>query len=263
MSIKTFETLQVERDGRVTRLWLNRPAVRNAFNAVMVRELRKALEDVRRDDEVRVVVLSGRGSSFCSGADLNWMREIIDFTYEQNLGETMELAEALHELYSLPKPTVARVNGPAIGGGTGFVSACDIVVASTEARFGLSEVKIGVVPAAISPYVVRRMGESRARQYFLTGERFDGRRAAEIGLANIVAEPAGLDAAVEAVVGSLLSSGPEALASAKELLRRVPGMDFGEAKRFTAEMIARLRVSEEAQEGMAAFLEKRKPKWAG
>lgn len=263
MSIKTFETLQVERDGRVTRLWLNRPAVRNAFNAVMVRELRKALEDVRRDDEVRVVVLSGRGSSFCSGADLNWMREIINFTYEQNLGETMELAEALHELYSLPKPTVARVNGPAIGGGTGFVSACDIVVASTEARFGLSEVKIGVVPAAISPYVVRRMGESRARQYFLTGERMDGRRALEVGLANIVAEPAGLDAAVEAVVGSLLSSGPEALASAKELLRRVPGMDFGEAKRFTAEMIARLRVSEEAQEGMAAFLEKRKPKWAG
>lgn len=263
MSIKTFETLQVERDGRVTRLWLNRPAVRNAFNAVMVRELRKALEDVRRDDEVRVVVLSGRGSSFCSGADLNWMREIISFTYEQNLGETMELAEALHELYSLPKPTVARVNGPAIGGGTGFVSACDIVVASTEARFGLSEVKIGVVPAAISPYVVRRMGESRARQYFLTGERMDGRRALEVGLANIVAEPAGLDAAVEAVVGSLLSSGPEALASAKELLRRVPGMDFGEAKRFTAEMIARLRVSEEAQEGMAAFLEKRKPKWAG
>jgi methylglutaconyl-CoA hydratase len=263
MSLKTFETLQVERDGRVTRLWLNRPAVRNAFNAVMVRELRKVLEDVRRDDEVRVVVLSGRGSSFCSGADLNWMREIISFTYEQNLGETMELAEALHELYSLPKPTVARVNGPAIGGGTGFVSACDIVVASTEARFGLSEVKIGVVPAAISPYVVRRMGESRARQYFLTGERMDGRRALEVGLANIVAEPAGLDAAVEAVVGSLLSSGPEALASAKELLRRVPGMDFGEAKRFTAEMIARLRVSEEAQEGMAAFLEKRKPKWAG
>jgi methylglutaconyl-CoA hydratase len=260
---QTFETLQVERDGRVVRLWLNRPAVRNAFNAVMVRELRKALEDVRRDDEVRVVVLSGRGSSFCSGADLNWMREIISFTYEQNLGETMELAEALHELYSLPKPTVARVNGPAIGGGTGFVSACDIVVASTEARFGLSEVKIGVVPAAISPYVVRRMGESRARQYFLTGERMDGRRALEVGLANIVAEPAELDAAVEAVVGSLLSSGPEALASAKELLRRVPGMDFGEAKRFTAEMIARLRVSEEAQEGMAAFLEKRKPKWAG
>lgn len=262
MRSRTFETLQVERDGRVVRLWLNRPAVRNAFNAVMVRELRKALEDVRRDDEARVVVLSGRGSAFCSGADLNWMREIIDFTYEQNLGETMDLAEALHELYSLPKPTVARVNGPAIGGGTGFVSVCDIVVASTEARFGLSEVKIGVVPAAISPYVVRRMGESRARQYFLTGERFDGRRAAEIGLANIVAEPAGLDAAVEAVVGSLLSSGPEALASAKELLRRVPGMDFEECKRFTAEMIARLRVSAEAQEGMAAFLKKRKPKWA-
>jgi len=263
MSAKSFETLQVERDGRVVRLWLNRPAVRNAFNAVMIRELRRALEDVRRDDQARVVVLSGRGPSFCSGADLNWMREIIDFSYEQNIGETMELAEVLHEIYSLPKPTVARVNGPAIGGGTGFVSVCDIVVASTEARFGLSEVKIGVVPAAISPYVVRRMGESRARQYFLTGERFDGRRAAEIGLANIVAEPEGLDGTVEAVVSSLLSSGPEALAGAKELLRRVPGMGFEEAKRFTAEMIARLRVSDEAQEGMAAFLEKRKPRWSG
>lgn len=262
MTDRAYETLQVEHDGRVVRLWLNRPEVRNAFNAVMIRELRAALEDIRGDKAARVVVLSGRGTAFCAGADLNWMREIISFTYEQNLGETLELAGALHDLYALPKPTIARVNGPAIGGGTGFVSACDIVVASTEARFGLSEVKIGVVPAAISPYVLRRMGESRARQYFLTGERMDGRRALEVGLANILAEPDKLDGTVEAVIESLLSSGPEALASAKELLRRVPGMDFEEAKRFTAEMIARLRASAEAQEGMAAFLEKRKPKWA-
>lgn len=262
MSAKTFQTIQVEREGRVVRLWLNRPEVRNAFNAVMIRELREALEDVRRDEASRVVVLSGRGTAFCAGADLNWMREIIRFSYEQNLEESLDLAGALHDLYALPKPTIARVNGPAIGGGTGFVSACDIVVASTEAKFGLSEVKIGVVPAAISPYVVRRMGESRARQYFLTGERLDARRALEIGLVNIIAEPGKLDETVDACVGSLLSSGPEALASAKELLRRVPGMDFEEAKRFTAEMIARLRVSAEAQEGMAAFLEKRKPKWA-
>ena len=262
MSGGSYETLTVERGGRVARVWLDRPAVRNAFDAVMIRELRRGLEELGRDDGVRVVVLSGRGPAFCAGADLNWMREIVRFSYERNLEESLDLAGALHDLYALPKPTVARVHGPAIGGGTGFVSACDIVVASTEAVFGLSEVKIGVVPAAISPYVIRRMGESRARQYFLTGERLDGRRAHETGLANIVAAPGELDGAVEAVVASLLSSGPEALASAKELLRRVPGMDFEEAKRFTAEMIARLRVSAEAQEGMAAFLEKRKPKWA-
>jgi methylglutaconyl-CoA hydratase len=262
MSGKSYRTIEAERDGRVGRIWLARPDVRNAFNAVMIGELREALGALAADDSVRVIVLSGRGTAFCAGADLAWMREIVRFSREQNLRESLDLAECLHDVYSVPKPTVARVNGPAIGGGTGFVSACDIAVASTEARFGLSEVKIGVVPAAISPYVVRRIGESRARQYFLTGERFDGRRAAEIGLVNIAVEPGDLDARVGEIVSSLLSSGPEALAKAKELLTRVPGMSFPEAKRYTAEMIAGLRVSAEAQEGMAAFLEKRKPKWS-
>jgi methylglutaconyl-CoA hydratase len=262
MSGKSYRTIEAERDGRVGRIWLARPEVRNAFNAVMIGELREALGALAADDSVRVIVLSGRGTAFCAGADLAWMREIVRFSREQNLREALDLAECLHDVYSVPKPTVARVNGPAIGGGTGFISACDIAVASTEARFGLSEVKIGVVPAAISPYVVRRIGESRARQYFLTGERFDGRRAAEIGLVNIAVEPGDLDARVGEIVSSLLSSGPEALAKAKELLTRVPGMSFPEAKRYTAEMIAGLRVSAEAQEGMAAFLEKRKPKWS-
>jgi methylglutaconyl-CoA hydratase len=236
--------------------------VRNAFNAVMIGELREAIASLAADEGIRVIVLSGRGSAFCAGADLAWLREIVRFSYEQNLRESLDLAECLHELYSVAKPTVARVNGPAIGGGTGFVSACDIVVASTEAQFGLSEVKIGVVPAVISPYILRRIGESRARQFFLTGERFDARRALEIGLVNVVAEPGDLDRTVEELVASLLSSGPEALAKAKELLARVPILSFAEARRYTAEMIAGLRVSAEAQEGMAAFLEKRKPKWS-
>lgn len=257
-----YQTILAERDGRVGRIWLNRPGVRNAFNAVMIGELRDALRSLAGDAAVRVIVLSGKGASFCAGADLAWMRDIVRFSRDQNLRESLDLAECLHDVYAVPKPTVARVNGPAIGGGTGFVSACDIAVASTGARFGLSEVKIGVVPAAISPYVLRRIGESRARQYFLTGERFDARRAEEIGLVNIVVEPGELDAKVEEIVSSLLSSGPEALAKAKELLTRVPGMDFAEAKRYTAEMIAGLRTSAEAQEGMAAFLEKRKPKWS-
>ncbi|MDP2915184.1 MAG: enoyl-CoA hydratase-related protein [Candidatus Aminicenantes bacterium] len=262
MSDKRYETISVEREGKLARLWLDRPDVHNAFNSAMIRELRAALRELREDAAVRVVVLSGKGKSFCAGADLNWMREIIRFSYEQNLQESLELADFLYELYALPKPTIARVNGAAIGGGAGFLSACDIVVASAEAKVGLSEVKIGLVPACIAPYIVRRIGESLARQYFLTGERIDAHRALEIGLANAVVEEVRLDAKVEEIAWLLLSSGPEALAGCKELLRRVPGMGFEEAKRFTAEMIAGLRVSREGQEGMAAFLEKRKPKWA-
>jgi methylglutaconyl-CoA hydratase len=257
-----FRTILIERDGRVARVWFDRPDVRNAFNAVMIVELRTALRALAADDAVRIVVLSGKGPSFCAGADLAWMREGGEVPREENLRETLDLADCLHDLYALPKPTVARINGPAIGGGTGFLAACDIAVASTDARFGLSEVKIGVVPAAISPYVLRRIGESRARQYFLTGERFDALRAEAIGLVNAAVPPAELDATVEAIATSLLSSGPEALAKAKELITRVPGMSFEEAKRYTAEMIADLRTSAEAQEGMTAFLEKRKPKWS-
>jgi methylglutaconyl-CoA hydratase len=257
-----YQTILAERDGPVGRVWLNRPEVRNAFNAVMIGELRDALRALADDEAIRVIVISGRGTSFCAGADLAWMRDIVHFSKEQNMRESLDLAECLYDVYAVRKPTVARVNGPAIGGGTGFVCACDIAVASTEARFGLSEVKIGVVPAAISPYVLRRIGESRARQYFLTGERFDALRAREIGLVNLAVAPAELDRKVEELVSSLLSSGPEALAKAKELLTRVPGMGFAEAKRYTAEMIAGLRTSAEAQEGMAAFLGKRKPKWS-
>jgi len=261
MKEKAYETLLVSREGQVARLWLNRPNVHNAFNAVMIRELRAAVRALGIDPSVRVVVLSGKGTSFCAGADLNWMRDIVHFSYEQNLGESLELAEFLYDLFSLPKPTIARVQGAAIGGGAGFLSACDIVLASSEATFGLSEVKLGLVPACIAPYVLRRTGERWARQYFLTGERFDARRALEIGLINSVTAPDELDARVEALISQLLSSGPEASAKAKDLIARVPGMALEEAKVFTAEMIARLRVSPEGQEGMAAFLEKRKPRW--
>jgi methylglutaconyl-CoA hydratase len=168
----------------------------------------------------------------------------------------------MHRIYVLSKPTVARINGATIGGGNGLFSACDIAIASDRAKFGLSEVKIGLVPAAISPYVMRRIGESAAHELFLTGERFDARRALELGLVNKVVPHEELDVKVEEVVRLLLSSGPEAIASCKELLQKVPNMTDAEAKVYTAELIARLRVSQEGQEGMAAFLEKRKPKWA-
>jgi methylglutaconyl-CoA hydratase len=261
MAERKFETIVFSCQASVARITLNRPQVHNAFNSPMIRELTAAFEETKADPSARVVVLTGAAESFCAGADLNWMREIIRYSYDQNLRESREVADLMHRIYTLPKPTVARVNGAAIGGGNGLLSACDIVVASERAKFGLSEVKIGLVPAAISPYVIRRIGESAARQYFLTGERFDARRAFELGLANSVVPHDGLDDKVGEIVRFLLSSGPEALASCKELLHRVPAMSLEEAKTYTAEMIARLRVSQEGQEGMAAFLEKRKPSW--
>lgn len=245
----------------MARICLNRPEVHNAFNSLMISELDDAFEKAKASQSIRVVILTGQGKSFCAGADINWMREIIHYSYEQNLEESLHLAELLHKIYIFPKATVAMVNGTAIGGGTGFLSACDIAVASEEARFGLSEVKIGLVPAAISPYVIRRIGECKAREYFLTGKRISARKAFEIGLINEVVSQKKLKEKEEEITKLLLSSGPEAIAACKDLIGKVPGMSFEEVKTFTARMIANLRISKEGQEGMAAFLEKRKPKW--
>ncbi len=261
MTEHEFQTILLTLDRKVAWVTFNRPEVHNAFNAAMIAELAEVFERLKNDESVRMIVLTGEGQSFCAGADINWMREIIDYSYEQNLQESLHLAEALHRLYTLPKPTVAMVNGTAIGGGNGFLSACDIAVAAEEAQFGLSEVKIGLVPAAISPYVMRKIGESKAREYFLTGKRIPARKAQEIGLVNEVVPRKQLENTVEDLANLLLTSGPEALSSCKELIFRVPLLSLEEAKEFTARMIANLRISEEGQEGMAAFLEKRKPKW--
>ncbi len=257
-----YQTILLALDNKIARITLNRPDVHNAFNATMISEIADALDRIKSDRSVHVVVLTGKGKSFCAGADINWMREIIHYTYEQNLEESLQLAEVLHKLYTLPKPTVAMVNGTAIGGGNGFLSACDIAIATEEAKFGLSEVKIGLVPAAISPYVIRKIGESKAREYFLTGKRITAFMAQEIGLINEVVPGEQLDEKVEELIDLLLTSGPEALANCKELIFRVPQMSLEEAKDFTARMIANLRISEEGQEGMTSFLEKRKPKWS-
>lgn len=258
----TFQTIRMEVDAKVARITFARPEVHNAFNAAMIAELARAFDRVKAEASVRVVVLTGEGKSFCAGADINWMREIIDYSYEQNLSESLLLAETLYKLYSLPKPTVAMVNGTAIGGGNGFLSACDIAVAAEEAHFGLSEVKIGLVPAAISPFVIRKIGESKAREYFLTGKRIPARKAEEIGLVNQVVPGEKLAETVEELVRLLLTSGPQALANCKELIFQVSRMSLEEVKEFTARMIANLRISEEGQEGMASFLEKRKPNWS-
>jgi len=257
-----YKTILIDLEPPVARIILNRPEVHNAFNAAMIRELISALEEIKNRTEIRVLVLTGQGKSFCAGADLNWMREIINYSFEENLRESRELAELIYQLDQLSLPTIARINGATIGGGNGFHAACDIAIASEEALFSLSEVKIGLIPAVISPYVIRRIGESRARQYFLTGERISAKRAEEIGLVHRVVPASSLDEAVEETIRMLLSSGPQAIRRSKEIIQKVPTMSLEEAKEYTARIIAELRISPEGQEGMAAFLEKRKPIWA-
>ena len=263
MSDEKYETILVSQKDSVARITLNRPKVHNAFNEAMVAELYRAFADASQEEGIRVVVITGKGRSFCAGADLNWMRRVKDYSFQDNLQESKQLAELMYTIYSLPLPTIARVNGAAIGGGAGLVAACDLVIAVQTARFSLSEVKLGLVPAVISPYVLRRVGESACREFFLTGERLTAEKAMRFGLVNEVVPPERLDRAVEERVSQLLTSGPRALHTCKEILRQVPGMSFQEAKAYTAEIIASLRISQEGQEGMSAFLEKRKPNWSG
>ena len=257
----SFQTIEVRREDKVAWISLNRPDVRNAFNEVMIGELIQAIDAVQEDDAVRVVVLTGKGKAFCAGADLNWMKKMKAFTYEENLKDALELAELMFRLYHLPKPTIARVNGASIGGSNGLVAACDIAIASHRAEFSMSEVKIGLVPACIGPYVLKKVGENACRALFLTGERISADQAKAAGLVNDVVTHSNLSKRVEEKVSSLITSGPHALAVSKELINKISFMSLEEAKEYTARVIAELRSGDEAQEGMAAFLEKRRPGW--
>ncbi len=256
-----LDTVRVEREETVARVVLDRPEIRNAFNETMIRELLEVLASLRDEGGLRVLVLTGEGKAFCAGADLHWMRSVVDYTREESYRDSLNLAHLMRELYTFPKPVVGRINGSAIGGGTGLVAACDIALAAEEAVFSFSEVKIGLVPAVISPYVLRRVGERYGREYFLTGKRLSAREAEACGLVNRVVPRADLDAEVDSCVGDLATSGPRALAAAKHLVRTVSEMSLDEAGPATAEMITELRMSEEGQEGMRAFLERRRPAW--
>jgi methylglutaconyl-CoA hydratase len=257
-----LERLEVELDGPVARVWLSREDIRNAMDGLMVTELRKTLFDFGTVDRVRVIVLGGRGRAFCAGGDLAWMKAAVNFGREDNLREAQALADLFFTVYNSPKPVVARVHGAALGGGAGLVAACDIPVAALGTEFGFTEVRLGIIPAVISPYVVGKIGESAARELFLTGERFEAVRACEIGLVRAAVPPEDLDAAVDERVKELLQAGPRAVAEAKALIREVAWKRVEDVQRYTVERIADLRVSPEGQEGMRAFLEKRKPSWS-
>ena len=247
--------------GPVTTLTLNRPDVRNAFNEDLIRELTEWAESVTPDGTVRVAILQGAGSVFCAGADVNWMSKMVGYSREENLDDARRAAGMLHALDSVPVPLVGRIHGAALGGGSGLAAVCDVVVAAEDAVFGFTEVTLGILPAMISPYVVRRVGLSAARELCLTGERFSAARAHQIGLVHEVVAAERIDLAVQRHVQLFLKAAPSAVARTKMLLSDVHGRRPSDVMALTVDAIATQRVSEEGQEGLRAFLEKRAPKW--
>jgi len=260
--MKTYTTLAFEQSGAIGTVWLNRPQIHNAFNEAMITEILDIFTEVNGLDDLRVVLLRGRGKSFCAGADLNWMRDVATYEYEQNLKESLQLSACMYAIYTCKKPTIAVVHGAAIGGANGLLAACDLAYCLEDTTFSLSEVKIGIVPACISPYVIKRVGEARARELMLTGKRIKGPEAEAKGLVNKSLKETELDACVQDVVNLLLSSGPQAISHCKDLIYKVSNtLSLEEALPYTARMIADIRASAEGQEGMAAFLGKRKANW--
>ncbi|HRP98210.1 MAG TPA: enoyl-CoA hydratase/isomerase family protein [Rhodocyclaceae bacterium] len=257
-----YETLEIERTGGIATVWMNRPDVHNAFNAQLIADLTAACRALEADDAVRVVVLAGRGKSFSAGADLNWMKAAAQASVEENLDDARRLAGMLRALAELAKPTIARVHGAALGGGMGLASACDICVAADRAVFATSEVKFGIIPSAISPYVIRAIGERQAGRYFQTAERITAARAAEIGLVHELVAAEQLDAKVHELVAALLEGGPKAQGAAKALIRAVANRPIDDdVVEDTARRISSLRATPEAKEGLDAFLSKRAAAW--
>ena len=257
-----YETLTIGVADKVATVTLNRPDLRNAFNEQAIAELALAFDELGRNELVRAIVLAANGSAFCAGADLNWMKKMAAYSHDENLADASRLADMLRTIYLCPKPTVAKVQGDCYAGGMGLVAACDIVVAAVGVNFCLSEVKLGLIPATISPYVIKAMGEQAARRYFLTAERFDAAAALRMGFAHEVVEPDALDTTVASLVKALASNSPHAVMEAKKLVREVVNAPVTDALLLdTAGRIAAIRASSEGREGVASFLEKRKPAW--
>ena len=255
-------SLRSEREAGVLTLALARPDVRNALDETLIGELRTAIDAASVDTSIRVVVLSGDGKSFCAGADIGYMQRLSSFGHAENLVDAQQLSDLFLAISSCSKPVIAKVHGAAIGGGVGLVAAADIVIAAEGTRFALTEVRLGILPAVISPFVLRRLGPAKCRHLFLTGERFAARRALEIGLCDVVVSADELDAAVDATVQNLRAGGPDAQSACKRLLDEIGPLDVASAAARTPEFIAAQRATDEAKEGFAAFFEKRPAKWA-
>ena len=257
----TDSKMTVLREGSTARVRLTNPDRHNAFDDGLIADLTAAFKDLAEADDVRAIVLESEGRSFSAGADLNWMKRVAGYSQEQNIEDARGLAEMLRTINFCPKPVIARVQGAAFGGGVGLISCCDIAIGASRASFSLSEVKLGIIPSAISPYVVAAIGQRAARRYFVTAERFDAAMALRIGLLHEVVEEDALDAAVDAVIEAINGVGPNAATEAKALAFAVDRPIVAEVIEDTVQRIARLRATPEAKEGMSAFLEKRKPNW--
>jgi len=257
-----YDTLEILVADKIATITLNRPQLRNAFNEDAIADLTMAFDEASQDADVRAIVLAANGPAFCAGADLNWMKKMAGYSPAENEADALRLADMLRTIYFSPKPVVAKVQGDCYAGGMGLVAACDIVVAAEGVNFCLSEVKLGLIPATISPYVIRAMGEQASRRWFLTAERFDAREAHRLGLAHEVVPAEALDATVAAIVKALAGNSPNAVREAKKLVRDIAGVPVDDALLAdTAGRIAAIRASGEGREGVASFLEKRKPAW--
>ena len=257
-----YQTLSIAITDKVATVTLNRPELRNAFNEQAIAELALAFDELGRNELVRAIVLAANGPAFCAGADLNWMKKMAGYSHDENQLDAARLADMLRTIYRCPKPVVAKVQGDCYAGGMGLVAACDIVVAAEGVNFCLSEVKLGLIPATISPYVIKAMGEQAARRYFITAERFDAAAALRLGFAHEVVPMEALDTTVAGIVKALVSNSPHAVAQAKALVREIVGQPVTDALLDdTARRIAEIRASSEGREGVSSFLEKRKPSW--
>ena len=256
------ESVQLTVAEGIARVTLARPDVRNAFNAEVIEQLHAVFARITAADDVRAVVLAGEGKVFCGGADINWMRSSLDLSFDANVADAERMSDMYRAIDNCPKPVIGRIHGAALGGGAGLAAVCDIAIASDEAIFGFTEVKLGIIPAVISPFVLAKIGASNARALFLTGERFDAQRAQAIGLVHEVVPAGDLDEALEGRLAELRTAGPAAIAAAKLLLRRVLDNTYDDSRTITARAIARQRVSPEGQEGLRAFLERRTPKFS-
>lgn len=258
--MNSYQTIETEQHHHIATVYLNRPEVRNAINETMIAELIDAFEQLGKSDDVRVITLRGKGTVFCGGADLNWMKDIANYSYEQNQRESAQLAKCFSTIYKTPKPTIAVVQGAAMGGANGLLAACDFAFTTDETFFAFSEVRIGLIPATIAPYILNRTGQTTARDLMLTGRRIKGNEAAALGLVNKAVHQMELETTVAATIEELLTAAPASIAQCKELLNTLIATNQ-EQINYTVDMIAAARVSAEGQEGMKAFLEKRKPNW--
>jgi len=260
--MKKFETIEFEVKNSIGTILLNRPDIHNAFNKQMIQDIIECFELLNNDQEIRIVILRGKGKSFCAGADLNYMKSIATFGFEENYQDSLNLAKCFYTIYTCKKPTIAVVQGAAIGGANGLLAACDFAYCSDETTFSLSEIKIGIIPSCIGPYVTKRVGEYGARDLMLSGKRIKGKEAEYYRLVNKSLPPEKLDEFTDSVIALLMTSGPNAMSHCKNLIFDISNkLTFDESIDYTARLIAELRASKEGQEGMASFLEKRKPNW--